>query len=146
MLSSMKASLCPYEKTILSNQFSCTCSRRGQLGERAIIECEQADAQLHCKNYLKAARLNARFALKIEDAALRLPFGKESKLLYGSLLGLMELTGVESVNELKPDIHQLILTSHESFGNSAGIPYEIIVRHIAGFTPRRGRRQHKADD
>ena len=142
----MKASLCPYEKTILSNQFGCCCSRRGQRGERAVIECERPDAQVYCISCLKTVRMNARFALKIDNPGDPLPFGKESKLLYGSLLGLIGLVNNITNNDSKPDIHQLMLKSHDRYGSSANIPYEVVVRHIAVYTPRRGRRQNKAND
>lgn len=146
MLSIMKASLCPYEKTILSNQFVCSCSRRGQQGERAIIECEQPDAYISCSNYLNAARASARFTLKIDDPDQPLPFGKESKLLYGSLLGLVELLENDANNKDRKDIRQLILKSVENYGNCSQIPYETIVRQISSYTPRKGRRRHKVDD
>jgi len=138
----MKASLCPYEKTILSNQFGCCCSRRGQRGERAIIECEQLDAHISCSNYLKLVRASARFTLKIDNPGDPLPFGKESKLLYGSLLGLIELAN----NNDQPDIRQLMLKSLEYYGSCEQIPYEIIVRHISSYIPRKGRRGRKVDD
>ena len=142
----MKASLCPYEKTILSNQFGCFCSRRGQRGERAVIECERFDAQVYCSSYLKTVRTNARFALKIDDSGDPLPFGKESKLLYGSLLGLIGLADNIPDNDNKPDIHQLLLESLDRHGNIANIPYEVIVRHVASYAPRRGRRRNKVHD
>lgn len=90
--------------------------------------------------------MNARFALKIDDPADPLPFGKESKLLYGSLLGLTGLVSKIIDNDNKPDIHRLMLKSIDEYGSSANIPYEVIVRHIASYIPRRGRWRSKVDD
>lgn len=91
-------------------------------------------------------RTNARFALKIDDSGDPLPFGRESKLLYGSLLGLIGLANNIPNDDNKPDIYQLMLESLDRHGNIANIPYEVIVRHVASYAPRRGRRRNKAHD
>ncbi|MBE9516460.1 MAG: hypothetical protein IME93_05740 [Proteobacteria bacterium] len=133
----MKALLCPYEKIILSNKYACSYSCRGQRGERVLVECENLSAQTHCNAYLKEVRDKAQFTLKTDKSEFPLPFGKESKLLYGSVLSLVELAGNKDETRTRPDIPELLVQAIEKYSSIKLFPYELIVRHVAAYTSRR---------
>lgn len=131
MLSGMKVLQCLYEKAILGNQYTCVCSRRGQRGERALIECENEIAASQCLTYLKLVRHNSRFALKIEKPFEQLPFGKQSKLLYGSLRALHDFSGIGISSHEMTDIYSMLLESVKRFGSIEALPLEKAARFVS---------------
>lgn len=140
MLSGMKALPCPYEKAILSSQYECQYSRRGQCGERVYIECEDSAGFQLCLEYLKKVRLSARFALKIDKPLEQLPFGKQSKLLYGSLAALQELTRKDRPTADNDNIYMLVKDSMDIYGCMEKFPFHSVVRIVSSYATRKRHR------
>lgn len=129
---------CPFEKAILICQCGCCEAGRINIAEREAVNCLDAAALEDCAQLLGLLRHNAAFALKLTHVDEVLPHAKHVKVQCGGLLGLQGVLQPESAEE-KPvaDIRGLVLEALARFGNLQELPYNEIVRGIAGFQARR---------
>ncbi len=79
---------CPFEKAILGAQCACEMATRFSVAEQMGVECRSDIARNNCAMLLGFMRERARFALKVTDTSVSLPFGKEMKVMLGGLIGL----------------------------------------------------------
>lgn len=79
---------CPFEKAILSGRCGCVKSERFAVGERLGVACTSPVARQNCGTLLALLRERARFRLKITSATAPWPFGKEMRLMLGTLDGI----------------------------------------------------------
>ena len=130
--------VCPFEKAVLICQCDCREARRVNIAERISVDCLDATAQGDCTLLLELLRHNAAFVLRLTHAVAALPHAQHVKVQCGGLLGLQralspELAGVPRV----ADIRGLVLEAQTRFGSLAELPYNEIVRGIAGFQVRK---------
>lgn len=129
---------CPFEKAILICQCACRESRRVNIAERIAVSCLESRAQDDCTQLLGLLRHNAAFALKLTHADTVLPHAKHVKVQCGGLIGLHEVLHPETAAAPQiEDIRGLVLEAQVRFGSLEDLPYNEIVRGIAGFQVRR---------
>lgn len=129
---------CPFEKAILICQCACRESRRVNIAERVAVSCVDNRAQDDCTRLLGLLRHNAAFALKLTHADTALPHAKHVKAQCGGLIGLHGVLHPESAAEPQiEDVRGLVLEAQARFGSLEDLPYNEIVRGIAGFQVRR---------
>lgn len=135
---------CPFDKTILSTRFACRLSHRGQVGERVVVYCTQSRALRRCEEYLDRVRQASRFALKCTDVQQPLPFGQETKVRYGGLLGLQALLDPALGDQGQvDDIDRVQCSALARYGQLDAIPYGEIVKSVVQFENRRRRNPKK---
>ncbi|MGE5027362.1 MAG: hypothetical protein ACM3JK_02715 [Betaproteobacteria bacterium] len=129
---------CPFEKAILICQCDCREARRVNIAERLTVNCLAARAQSDCSLLLELLRRNSAFALKLTHADEVLPHAKYVKVQCGGLLGLQATLQPEQADAPQvDDIRGLVLEARERFGSLEDLPYNEIVRGIAGFQVRK---------
>ncbi len=133
---------CAFEKALLNRQCDCSKVQRFNLGEREGVTCGAWTAQQNCTMLLGLLRENARFALRATSLPGPLPHARELKVQAGGLRGLQALAGSPEGSPAVPDVYALVLALQSRYGSLERIPFEGVVRAIAGFeTRRRGSRQ-----
>jgi len=132
---------CPYEKALLSTDFKCHLAQRGQLGERAMVDCESETACSECNTYLGQLRQRARFALKVVNPEQPLAFGKERKIIYGGLNGLQQVMDLQARDDVA-DIHTLINNAKDRYGSLQSLPFQEIIKSVSHYQAR-SRRSRK---
>ena len=146
---------CPFEKVILGAYAGCEKAQRFFVAERMGVECTSDIALNNCLTLIKLVRQNARFALKMIDAAERLPFGKEMKIMAGGLAGLesvihgdtekwyRDVPVTERRMQKQPgqpdirDIHGLVQEAQTAFRSLTALPYPEIMKFVAAFQLRK---------
>jgi len=129
---------CPFEKAILICQCGCREASRVNIAERVTVNCLDAPAREDCSLLLGLLRHNAAFALKLTHVDEVLPHAKHVKVQCGGLLGLQGVLRPEWAEEKQvADIRGLVLEAQTRFGSLRELPYNEIVRGIAGFQTRR---------
>lgn len=134
---------CVFEKAILTRRCSCLCSARFYLADREGIACDSATAYDRCSHFITQLRENARFALKITVLDDELPHAKEIKVQNGGLLGLQRILHPELSGDKVIDVAGLTALGEQTYGSLKQIPYQDIVKSIADFEGRRGRRSKR---
>lgn len=131
---------CQFEKAVLSSRCACSKAQRLNLAEREAVVCTLQAARLRCQALLDALHQNARFALKQAHQPDAMPHGKEMKVQCGGLQGLQAALFPES-GEGVGDIAGLVEQAVARFGGLEHLPYQEIVRAIAHYQVRKGRRE-----
>ncbi len=129
---------CPFEKAILSAQCACEMATRFSIAEQMGVECRSDIARNNCVTLLAFMRERARFALKVTDTTVGLPFGKEMKVMLGGLIGLQRQMATEERAVARvQNIHALVQQAQAAYGSLDALPYQEIVRSIAAFQGKR---------
>ncbi|MDD5242277.1 MAG: hypothetical protein PHG47_11250 [Sulfuricella sp.] len=129
---------CPFEKAILICQCGCREAGRINIAERVTVNCHDALALEDCTLLIGLLRHNAAFALKLTHVDEVLPHAKHVKVQCGGLLGLQGVLRPEWTEEQPvADIRELVLEAQTRFGSLQELPYNEIIRGIAGFQARR---------
>lgn len=129
---------CPFEKALLICQCGCREARRVNIAERLTVNCLAPRAQADCSLFLELLRHNSAFALKLTHPDEVLPHAKYVKVQCGGLLGLQAALQPDQVGEPQvADIRGLVLEAQQRFGSLQELPYNEIVRGIAGFLVRK---------
>ena len=141
---SINERFCPYEKSILTNNCDCSLARRFCIAEREGVQCSSDAAQVQCLRVLELMRRQARFALKAIDERAAMPHGKAMRVQVGGLRGLRAAIAPEvPVPTRIDDIHAVIETARERFGDISDLPFQPIIQQIAAYTPRRRSRRRQ---
>ena len=129
---------CPFEKAILSTQCACELAARFSVAEQMGVECRSDIARNNCTVLLAFMRERARFALKVTDTAVSLPFGKEMKVMVGGLIGLQQaLAAGETGSGPVQNIRALVQQAQSQYGSLEALPYQEIVKSITAYQSRR---------
>lgn len=130
---------CPFEKAVLICQCACREAKRVNIAERLSVTCLDNQAQSDCSLLLGLLRHNSAFALKLTHPDEVLPHAKYVKVQCGGLLGLQATLWPEQAEEAPrvADIRELVLEAQERYGSLQELPYNEIVRGIAGFQVRK---------
>lgn len=130
---------CPFEKAILSAQCGCEKSTPFSVAEQMGVACTSDIARNNCQMLLALMRDRARFALKVTDTSEGLPFGKEMRVMIGGLLGLQRVLFSEDSSDHSKveNIYALVNRAQACHGSLESLPYQEIVKSIAGYQGRR---------
>lgn len=128
---------CPFEKAVLICQCACREARRVNIAERLAVSCLNREAQGDCTLLLGLLRHNAAFALKLTHPEEVLPHAKHVKVQCGGLFGLKLALQPEQEAPGVEDIRGLVLEAQARYGSLQDLPYNEIVRGIAGFQLRK---------
>ena len=91
---------CAYEKSVLTNECSCSCAQRFCIAEREGVHCRSETGQARCLRWLDLLREQARFALRTEEERQLLPHGKAMRLQVGGMRGLQRVLGITRSSRL----------------------------------------------
>ena len=127
---------CPFERVILSTQFSCSESHKYFYAQKEGISCKNPPARLNCKLLVEYLKQNSKFALKQLPASNgKLTHGQEMKLKCGGLLGL------QKVLDAHEDIHSLVNTAFEQSNELKDLPWEQVLASVQAYKVRQGKTQ-----
>ena len=133
---------CVYEKSILTNQCDCSRAERFCIAEREGVRCLSEEGRKRCLTLLTALRNQARFALRTVPDRSILPHGKAMRVQVGGLRGLFSAVHAgRTMPHPIPDIYALVATAHTQYGDFAGLPFPLIMRHVAAYEGRRPSRR-----
>ena len=136
---SINPTRCVFEKAINSRVCNCSKSVRFNLADREGVSCNLTSAQKRCRQLLQTLRDNSRFALQLSSLEEPLSHNAEIKIQNGGIKGVAKLINADAIDER--DIYTLIDTAIEQYQNIETLPYQTIVREIAGYQIRRRRKK-----
>lgn len=128
---------CPFEKTILASQ--CTCSRAARflMAEREGVNCKSDISQQQCLDFLDLLRRQSRFILKSSDARSALPHAQAMRLQVGGLRGLCCIIDPDSpVPEKIENVTGIVEAAVSRFGGLDRLPFQEIIKQIAAYKGR----------
>ena len=129
---------CVFEKSILSRRADCSYAHRFCLADREGVSCQEKSAQALCKNVLDKLRENALFALQIKRLDGPLPHAKEMKVQLGGLAGMQQALNLQhDSDEAIENIHHVISSIIEEYGEIEALPYIEIARAVSAFKSRK---------
>jgi hypothetical protein len=135
---------CVYEKSVLTNQCTCSQAERFCIAEREGVRCSSATGQQQCVDLLQLLRAGARFALKSSAIPDALPHGKAMRIQVGGLRGLHRVLRPElPLQQPIVDVCGLISDAKRHFGSLENLPLQTIIKEIAVYQgrPRRSPRR-----
>lgn len=128
----MHEQLCPFERVILSTEFSCTESHKYFYAEKEGISCKSQPARLNCKLLIEFIKHNSKFALRQPiPTGGELTHGQEMRIKCGGLQGLQEVIGKNT------DIHGLLSAAIEQFENLDSLPWDRIMPSVQAYRLRK---------
>ena len=133
---------CVYEKSILTNQCTCSQAERFCIAEREGVRCRLESSRQQCVSLLSLLREQSRFVLKTTDSKSVLPHGKAIRIQVGGLKGLYAiLNPAEPVPDTIEDVYSIINRAKSRFKDLTHLPFREIVKQIAAY---RGRRRSRS--
>lgn len=118
-------SLCPFEKTVLTNCAACSKAEKHNIGEREIVACNNAESYGRCIALRDLLRHNFTFALGKLHIDGPLPHAQEMRMQCGGLRGLQAAMGGTAEVE---DVDTLLVKAQQKIGDFADFPYSQIIR------------------
>ncbi len=128
---------CVFERALLARQSVCEYAVRHQIAERETVACAQPAARASCGELNGLLREKSAFALRLVDAQRILPHAQVMKIQCGGLNGLRDLLDPDA---LAPSVHRLVRLAQERHGSLGELPFNEIVKGVAAWKGRRGRR------
>ncbi len=128
---------CVFERALLARQSVCEYAVRHQIAERETVACAQPAARASCGELNGLLREKSAFALRLVDAQRILPHAQVMKIQCGGLNGLRDLLDPDA---LAPSVHRLVRLAQERHGSLGELPFHEIVKGVAAWKGRRGRR------
>lgn len=135
---------CAFEKSILTNQCSCSQAERFCIAEREGVHCHIDDGQARCLEILDTLREQARFALRTDNHSQKiLPHGKAIRIQVGGMRGIYHvLNSSQEIPDPVPDINNLLLGVLQEYGDFGKLPFSKIMQQIAAYeVKKRSRRK-----
>ncbi len=129
------ATVCVFAKALLARAAVCELSQRRSLGEREIVECTSTVARTNCATLAALMHERARFALRLPGPGHPMIHAQALKLHCGGLLGLQQALGAAQA-----DVHVMVGVAHERYASLTELPWDEIVRDVAGWQPHRRRK------
>lgn len=125
---------CPFERVILSTEFSCSEAHKYFYAHKEGIACKNPPARLNCQLLVEYLKQNSKFALRqAPQAEGKLTHGQEMKLKCGGLLGL------QSILEEQADIHSLVNMALQQSAELKDLPWDRILASVQAYKLRQGR-------
>jgi hypothetical protein len=136
---------CAFEKSVLTNQCTCSQAEKFCIAEREGVRCAQASAQARCIRVLALLREQAKFALRGTTDAPRLPHGKAMRIQVGGMRGIRDLLDPGSpANTAIDDVDSLLARAEQQFGALERLPFSRIMPQIAAYhSKHRARRRQR---
>jgi len=133
---------CAYEKSVLTNQCTCTQAERFCIAEREGVHCKSDDGQARCLELLELLRAQARFALKSTDEKAAMPHGKVMKIQVGGLRGIkLALEPDEPAPLIIDDVYGTIQAAIERFGGLDKLPLQTLIQQISAYQMKKRTRR-----
>ena len=127
----MHEQLCPFERVILSTEFSCTESHKYFYAEKEGISCKNPPARINCKLLIEFLKQNSKFALRLPvPSGGKLTHGQEMKIKCGGLQGLQVVIGPEA------NIHSLVNDAIGQFKDLNTLPWDRIMPSVQAYRVR----------
>ena len=133
---------CVFERALLAKNAVCEYAVRHQIAERETIACAQPPARATCGELNGLLREKSAFALRLTNAARILPHAMVMKIQCGGLNGLRDVVDPDAP---APNVHQLVRTAAERYGDLAALPYTEIIKGVAAWKGRRRRPTEPAE-
>lgn len=127
-------SVCVFARALLGCAAACELARRRSLGERETLACSSPVARTNCGTLAALMHERARFALRLPSPSQPMVHAKALRLHCGGLQGLQRALGAEQRN-----VHAMVGDALERYGSMTQLPWDAIVRDIAGWQPLRRR-------
>lgn len=124
---------CVFERALLARCAVCGLSAVHALAERETVACTSPVARAACGQLAGLLREKSAFALKLVQPSRILPHAMVMKLQCGGLSGLQ---GVIDPDAPAPDVHRLVRTARERFGNLSELPFSRIVQGVSAWRRR----------
>ncbi|NNJ91266.1 MAG: hypothetical protein HKP55_06300 [Gammaproteobacteria bacterium] len=136
---------CAFEKSLLTNQCTCSQSERFCIAEREGVHCHIDDGQQRCLEVLDNLREQARFALRTDNDSRRtLPHGKAIRIQVGGMRGIYHvLNPAEPIPETVIDINAVLVKALEKYSDFSKLPFSDIMQQIAAYDVKKRSRRHK---
>lgn len=129
---------CIFEKSVLSRRAGCAYAHRFCLADREGVSCQDKGAQMLCKQVLDNLRENALFALQLKRLEGPLPHAREMKVQLGGLTGMQQALGLQhDADETIDNIHYIISSIIEKYGEIDALPYNEIARAVSAIKSRK---------
>jgi hypothetical protein len=134
---------CAFEKSVLTNECSCSCAQRFCIAEREGVHCRSETGQARCLRWLDLLREQARFALRTEEGRQLLPHGKAMRLQVGGMRGLQRVLGITrtSPTQTIDDVDGTLAAAEARFGALDNLPFSEIMREVAAYQVRKRSRR-----
>jgi hypothetical protein len=123
---------CAFAKALLAGEAACALAQRHDLGERAGIGCASPVALTNCSTLAALLRERARFALRLPAQDRPITHLQALRLQSGGVAAIRQALGAPAA-----DVHDLVALGQARHGSLTGLPWESIVRALAGWQPRR---------
>ncbi len=128
---------CSFGKGILSGQCQCSLASKRLLAEREGVDCKANSARNSCQSLFELLRQHSRFALKISRQTAQLPHGQVMRIQIGGLRGLYGAVYPDRPqSEIVEDVHGLVVQAIDRFGSLEQLPFQEIIKQIAGYRLR----------
>ena len=124
---------CPFERVILSTEFSCTESHKYFYAQKEGIACTTPPARINCQLLVDHLKQNCKFALRqaTTTGGSKLTHGQEMKIKSGGLHGL------QSVLNHEADIHSLLTSAIEQYDTLDALPWDKILPSVQAYNVRK---------
>ena len=138
---------CAFEKSLLTNQCTCSQSERFCIAEREGVHCHSDEGQKRCLEVLDILREQARFALRTDNESRRtLPHGKAIRIQVGGMRGIYHvLNPDEPVPETVTDINVILVKALEKYSAFSSLPFSDIMQQISAYDVKKRSRRRKKD-
>lgn len=123
------SSQCPFEKVILTGEYSCNVAKIYNLGERQGLTCSKPNALEQCQALIQCALEQSHFALGMTSSQTPLPHAKALRLQQSCLQVLAD--DLENKSCKRDDIHKLLDSAIIKWVSIESLPYEDILRRIS---------------
>jgi len=137
---------CAFEKSILTNQCTCSQSEKFCIAEREGVHCKIDDGQSRCLEILSELREQAKFALRSDNKSKGvLPHGKAIRIQVGGMRGISHATYPDQpIPDKVQDVDRILLATLEKFTDFSKLPFSNIMQQIAAYEiKKRSRRKDR---
>lgn len=123
---------CVFAPALFAGSARCELARRLTVGEGERIACTRAVARSNCAMLDALLAQHCAFALGRAQRGAPPAHATAMRLKCGGLAGIRG-----ALDTPEPDVHRLVIAAQARFGSLAELPWDTVVRGVAGWRPRR---------
>jgi len=123
---------CVFAPALFAGSARCELARRLTVGEGERIACTRAVARNSCATLDALLSQRCAFALGRAQRGAPPVHATAMRLKCGGLDGIRA-----ALDAPEPDVHRLVIAAQARFGSLAELPWDAVVRGVAGWRPRR---------
>ncbi len=131
---------CVFAKALLACFCACHRARQYWVGESTGFRCLSPASATRCSSYLSTLRSGAEFVFGRIDPESCLTNNQLLRLQCGGLRGAAALRSRGDNGSGTIDVDRLLAELESVYPDFDAVPLDRVVRDIAGYHPRRGRR------